>query len=62
MREKRDKKKKNKKKTLETHQNFNDDTTGTVEKISTGRIKQHQERSPMITGVGHTRGLKTCES
>jgi hypothetical protein len=56
MRGERDKKKRKErnKKILETHQNLNDDTTSTVGKISTGRIKQHQERSPMVTGVGHT--------
>jgi hypothetical protein len=55
MRGERDKKRKErKKKILETHQNFNDDTTSTVGKISTGRIKQHQGRSPMVTRVGHT--------
>jgi hypothetical protein len=41
-REGREKKKKQRKKmTLEAHRNFDDDTTDTVEKILTRRIKRH---------------------
>lgn len=40
--------------TLETRQNFNNDTIGTNEKISMRWIQQHQERSQWVTEVGHT--------
>jgi hypothetical protein len=48
------KKKEIKKKNLETHRNSDDDTTGTVEKISTRQTQRHQERSSTVTEVGHT--------
>jgi len=53
-REERERKKKLKKKTFETHRNSDDDTTGTVEKISTRQTQRHQERSSTVTEVGHT--------
>jgi hypothetical protein len=42
------------KKILEAHQSFDNDTVGTVEKISTRWIQRQQGKSPMVTEVCHT--------
>jgi hypothetical protein len=55
------KKKEIKKKTFETHRNSDDDTTNTVEKISTRQTQRHQERSSTVTEVGHTSCSKAIE-
>jgi hypothetical protein len=60
-REERERKKKLKKKTFETLRNSDDDTTGTVEKISTRQTQRHQERSSTVTEVGHTSCSKAIE-
>jgi len=59
-RERREKKRKERK-TLEAHRNSYDDTTGTVRKISTRWIQQHQERSSTVIRVGQTNSLKANE-
>ena len=60
-RKKREKSKKINKKILKAHQSSGDDTTSTVEKISTRQIQQHQERSWTVTGVCHISHSKTNE-
>lgn len=49
-REMRDKKAK---KILEAHQSYDDNTTGTIKKISTIEIQRHQTRLLTTNGVGH---------
>jgi len=38
-----------------------DDIIGSVRKILTKRVQRHQERSSMVTGVGHISGPKASE-
>jgi hypothetical protein len=46
---------------LKAHQSFNDDIINIVEKISTRKTQQNQERSLTITEVDHTSHLKASE-
>lgn len=56
------KERKKKKKISKSYQNSDDDTIGSIKKISTRRIQQHQERSSMVTGMDHMSGPKASES
>jgi len=48
-----ERKKTKKKKILEAHQSFDNDTTCIIGKISTREIQQHQRSSQMVDGEGH---------
>ena len=52
---------KNNNEILKAHQSFNDDIINIVEKISTRKTQQYQERSSTITEVDHTSHPKTSE-
>lgn len=52
---------KNNNEILKAHQSFNDDIINIVEKISTRKTQQNQERSLTITEVDHTSHLKASE-
>jgi hypothetical protein len=54
-------KKRRKKKTYESHRNSDDDTIGTVGKISTSQIQRYQKRSPMVIIMDHMNGPKARE-
>jgi len=43
------------------HKNSDDDIIGSVRKILTKRVQRYQERSSMVTGVGHISGPKVSE-
>jgi hypothetical protein len=52
---------KNNNEILKAHQSFNDDIINIVEKISTRKTQQNQERSLTISEVDHTSHLKASE-